>query len=481
MVKEKVKKALTRYSSMSVAVKAAFWYTVCNVLQKGVSLLTVPFFTRLLTTEQYGVYSIYISWFNILSIFTSLNLYYGVFNKAMVKYEDDRDRYISSMQGLVILIESVTFVIYYFFKNQVNEALGLSSTLMYLMFVEMLFTPMVQFWTGRQRFEYKYRSVIGVSIFLMIANPVLGLIFVLNTPFKTEGRILGSVIVELVVGLVLTIRQFGRSRTFIEKKYWKYAVFFNLPLIPHYLSSMILNQGDRIVIEQLSGPTDVALYSVAYNIAILSQLFTNAISQAITPWLYSCLKDKKYDSVNKRLRPLMVIVASCTFLLMLFAPELIWIIGSEKYAVAVYTIPPIAASVFFIYLYNVYANFEFYYEKRIFITIASSIAAVLNIVLNYIFVPIYGYVAAGYTTLFCYFIYAFAHYIFSMKICEKNNVDKSVFSLKDIVIASVLVIGLTVVTNFLYQATTLRIAFIIILGVIVVIYRKKIIGLIKNS
>lgn len=113
-------KLYSKYKSLSTPVKAGLWYTICNFMQRGISIITSPIFTRILTTEEYGTYSIYLSWLNILSIFTSLNLYYGVFNKAMVKYSDDRTRYISSMQGLVLTLCCAFTLIYILFHDQFN-------------------------------------------------------------------------------------------------------------------------------------------------------------------------------------------------------------------------------------------------------------------------------------------------------------------------------------------------------------------------
>ena len=95
---EKTKKI---YNKMSIASKAALWFTICGFVQKGISFITVPIFTRLLTTEQYGVVSIFYSWESIFIIFCTLNLFSGVFNNGMIKYENDRDGFLSSMQGLV--------------------------------------------------------------------------------------------------------------------------------------------------------------------------------------------------------------------------------------------------------------------------------------------------------------------------------------------------------------------------------------------
>ena len=473
-------KGRNTYKSMSVPVKAGLWFTICNVLQRGISIITVPIFTRLLTTEQYGTYSVYLSWLNILSIFTCLNLYYGVFNKAMVKFHDDRDRYISSMQGLVTVLCGAFYLVYYIFRGFFNSFLELSTTIVSMMFIEMLMTPMIQFWMGKNRFEYKYKSIVIISLIKSILNPFIGIVIVLNSSYKAEGRIFSAVIVEIVICGAIMIYQYYKGKAFFIKAYWKYSILFNLPLIPHYLSGSLLNQGDRIVIQKLLGTSSVALYSVAYNVGMLTQLVTNAIAQAITPWLYECLKKEEYSDINKRLRPIMALVAGVCVLLMLFAPEIVWIFASKDYAEAVYVIPPIASSVFFIYMYNVYSNFEFYYEKRFFITIASFIAAGLNIVLNYIFVPVFGYAAAAYTTLVCYALYAFGHYLFSLYICKKEIKGINVFYFKDFLVVSIIIILITILINVLYNNTLLRYIIILCIAFLSLIFKKRIIDLVKS-
>lgn len=75
-------------------------------------MLSVPIFTRLMTTDEYGVYSVYQSWYQILTVIVTLNLFAGVYNKGLVKYEDDKDRFTSSMQGLSTLTTIVFFFIY---------------------------------------------------------------------------------------------------------------------------------------------------------------------------------------------------------------------------------------------------------------------------------------------------------------------------------------------------------------------------------
>ena len=73
----------------------------------------------------------------------------------------------------------------------------------------------------------------------------------------------------LIVSGSLMLMQFIRGRKFINIRYWKYALAFNIPLLPYYLSGTIQNQGDHIMIQKMLGKSEVAIYSIAYNIGML--------------------------------------------------------------------------------------------------------------------------------------------------------------------------------------------------------------------
>ena len=105
-------KGWMRVKQLSPAVKASLCFAVFSMLQKGISLITVPLFTRLLTTEQYGQFTLYQSWLSLVTIFATLYLYYGGFNNGMTKYKQDRQRCIAAMQGLSTVATLVVFAVY---------------------------------------------------------------------------------------------------------------------------------------------------------------------------------------------------------------------------------------------------------------------------------------------------------------------------------------------------------------------------------
>ena len=148
---------------------------------------------------------------------------------------------------------------------------------------------------------------------------------------------------------------------------------------------------------------------------------------------------------------------------MVFAPEIITIFAGHRYADAVYVVPPIAASVYFIFVYSMFSTIEYYYQKTAKIALATSISAILNLILNLYFIKIFGYYAAGYTTLFSYMMLAVMHYIFYRAIVN-NKLGKniSIFNMKIVIGCSVLVLAVMVFMLSVYKYILIRYSIIVI-------------------
>ena len=142
-------KLIEKYNRIALPAKASIWFVICSIIQKGIALITVPLFTRILTQEEYGTVSLYTSWMTIVTIFATLELPTGVFNKAMIKYEDDRDGYTSSSLVLSSLITLSLFIVYFWGKDFWNVFFGLNTQIMIMMFVEIFFTSAMSFWSIR--------------------------------------------------------------------------------------------------------------------------------------------------------------------------------------------------------------------------------------------------------------------------------------------------------------------------------------------
>lgn len=474
-------KLLQKYNSITVQAKAAFWFTMCSFLQKGISFVTVPIFTRLMSTEQYGTYSMYLSWLQVFTVISTLYIYHGVTDNAMSKFDNDRDRYISSMQGLTVCITTIVMMLTFIFWHGIHDFVGLSYIMMLLMFLEIYVTPALAFWSSKQRFEYKYRRLVIITLVKSILNPCLGIAAVCLSDEKDLARVISTVTVEFIVCGAIMALQFIRGKVFYDKRYWGYSLRLAVPIVPHYLSGIILNQGDRIVISKIVGNSAVAFYGVAYSIGWIVQIFVRAINSAITPWIYERLKESDIRPIQRRSGSILLLVFLMIIGLMLISPEVVLIFGSSKYADAVYVIPPVAGSVFFVFLYGFLSFPEFYYEKTGFLMMASIAAAVVNIVLNVIFIPLYGYVAAAYTTLACYVLYSLGHYIVGGKILKDNTGFKAIIDVKITLVLSVAIIIISCTVHLFFDWIVLRYLIILIGAAAAFIKRKKIVELIINK
>ena len=216
-------KLINKYKEMSVPMKAAFWYTICNFINKGISLLSTPIFTRIMTEEQYGTFSIFQSWFNILIIFTSLNIYLSSYTKGLIVYEKEQKKFTSSMLSLTTLITLIFFVVYILNIDFWTKIFELSPNLMFAMFLELLFMPALEFWMGKERFDYNYRKVIAVSICMNIMCLGLSIVAVINTQNKIEARVFSDVFSKILFASVFFVIILSQGKKIFDKNHWKYA------------------------------------------------------------------------------------------------------------------------------------------------------------------------------------------------------------------------------------------------------------------
>lgn len=471
-------KFFIKYKGLSVTAKATLWFVACSILQQGISFITVPIFTRLLDQYQYGQYSAYLSWTQIFTTICTLRLDYAVFNKGMSKYPKDRDEYTSSMQGLTTIVTLLVLFIYLFFSTYINKMTELPTFIMVGLFLQILFYSAFNFWMLRRRYEYRYKDVVFATLILSVLNPTIGIIAVSLTENRGIARILSCILVHICLGLFFYYINLRKGKRLVNYKFWKFALLFNLPLIPHYFSSYIVEHSDRLMIQKMCGMSMVALYSVAYNIGSLMKIVTTSVSNATIPWLYDQMGKKKFQAIEKQLISMMFFISIIVIGLTMVAPELIFVIAGESYSQAVYVVPPVTASMYFVFIYGFLANIEFYYDANKFTMYITMSGAVLNVILNYIMIEIYGYIAAAYTSLFCYLITFLGHYIY-VKLIVKTKEQQRIFNNKRFLGLSLIILCVTICTAFLYRFIYIRYAVICCLVVLAFVYRNRLISILK--
>lgn len=451
-------------------------YMIVVFFQSGVNLLTTPIFSRMLSTDEFGITSTYQSWYNILSIFITLNIYAGVYNNSLIDFNNDRKQVTSSFLSISIFMSIFSYSIFLLFKENICKILGLDEWLIHYMFLNFLTYPAWGLFLAQQKFDYKYIKPLLITIITFILNPVLGIIGIKYTNISNATiKVIACGLPSLIVNFMLLIIILKEGKCFYNKKYWKYALSFNIPLIPHYLSNMILAQSDRIMIQRLISFSAAGIYAVSYNLSQVLQGVYVGINAAWIPFTYKSLKKEKYDDIKKYSNYLIFIIAFISGLLVLFSPEIIKVLAFKEYYDAVWIIPPIVLGLYFSFLTSLFANIEFYYKKNIFVTIGTTFAAILNVVLNLLFIPKYGFVAAGYTTAIGYFVLAIAHYIFMKKIQPQKIYDS-----KFILYLSGILIFIIIIITFLYKYIYLRYSIFLIILLYCCLNHKKVLKYVSS-
>lgn len=473
-------KVIKKYKLLPIQIRASLWFLICSFLQKGISMITTPIFTRIMSTSDYGQFGVFNSWLGIITIFVSLNLFYGVHSQGIVKFSESRNSFTSSLLGLSTSLVSIWTIIYLLFREFWNSLFSLTTVQMLSMMVIIWTTAIFNYWANEQRLTYSYRTLVIITVLVSIGKPLLEIILVLKSEDKVTARILGWITVELMGYTWMYYILLRKGKKFFSWHFWKYALTFNLPLIPHYLSQTVLNSADRIMIERMIGRSEAGIYNLAYSISLIMTLFNSALMQTLNPWIYQKIKNKKNKDIAPIAYATLSIIASVNLLLILLAPEAVAIFAPEDYHEAIYVIPPVAMSVFFMYAYDLFAKFAFYYEKTKIVMSASILGAFLNVFLNYFFIGLFGYMAAGYTTLVCFIVYAITHYFFMKKVCRECCEGDYPYDTRKILLITVpfLITGFSFLAT--YKLPILRYGIVIIVTIIVVIFRKKVIEIIKH-
>ena len=362
-------------------------------LKDIIDILATPVFTRILTAEQYGIYNVYNSWFQIFKIVFTLYLFSDVFNVGLVKFEEEQDRFISATLGFITTVTGAFLILYLIQHYFWEQLLDLPECMILLLYIQVLSYVPYHCWIRRERFSYRYRNVVIVSSLYVFLQPALGILAIcfLDIPMNPGyTRIAVAVLVQFLIGLSLYIEMMRRGKTFFHGGYWKYSLKTGSVLIPYNLSKIVLNQSDRIMINYFSGKADTGIYSVAHSAAFVVQVVMDGLNGAFVPWLYKKFKKKDYKGIVPVVN-VMILLASCgVFVISIIAPEVMKILADTSYYEGVYCIPSLACSVYMIFIYTLFSDIELFYERNGYVTLASAVGSIINILLNAIFIPLYG-------------------------------------------------------------------------------------------
>lgn len=460
------------------ALKSGVWYTLSNFIVKASGFITMPIFTRLLTKAEVGSFSNIQSWFSIISIIVTFDIYASVM-VARFDYKDELDDYISSTLVLGTTLTAIFYAIVLVFRDFFMELFAMDFLTLNLIFTYCLVYPALQMFQMKSRIFYKYKTSVAFSLSSVLLSVGGSLMMVLLCSDKLFGRTVGFYIPLIVLNLCIYIYLLASSKK-ISTKYFKYALVISFPLIWHTLAGHMLNSSSKILITKICGAEYNALYSVAYSCAIVVSVLWNSMNTAWSPWAYEKMDEQDYGMLKKASRPYMLFFGAVVFCFIIIAPEMLRFMAGGGYVEAVVIIPPIMIGYVFQFVYSLYVNIEFFHKKQVYIAAGTVVASVVNIVLNLLLLPVFGYVAAAYATLVGYIVLFIMHFVI-VKLMGKSGWYDTKFNMGFLGLYLVLI----PVFLLIYKLPVLRYCLYALIAVTVIwgvlYFRKEIVYFLKKK
>lgn len=401
-------------------VKAASWYRVGNILIRGVSFFVLPIFTRLMSTYEYGVYSVYMSY---LSIFETIILLGMSATITIARYakELDYEAYISTAITIPIIFSALSAAILNIYLRFGGNLLSMDAVLWNCLLISAGCGAVNGIIGAKLIIEGRYHLYMGYSALYLFSNIGCSLILC-YTFFQYQNthlaRVFGSTaaaVISMLFLLVTTRTWFG-----IQKECLRYAFAWGIPLLFHTLATVILTQSDRILIRYMDSYSAAGIYTIATTIATVPAVLQSSLAHAWTPWFYEKLDKGKYERICWLNDRYIVGYGGIIAIFMLISPELVRLFTEKSYWGSIYSLLPLAISVFGEMIYSLSASVEYYYKKTTYMMVGTIITVVINIILDIAFIFLIGYTGAAYATALSKMTLFLMHYRFSKKL-DKNN------------------------------------------------------------
>jgi O-antigen/teichoic acid export membrane protein len=400
-------------------------YFFVSLLTKVTGFLLLPIITRYLSLEEYGLYTNIQSAQAIMYLFATLSL-----DAAYGRFVYD---YNSSTKRLRLLTSTIftVFILWNIFY------LGLSGIAVYYLidswgYQELLIALLLPFITLFQQFialntslmqsrhHTKKLLLISTIGFFVTQSIVLTLLLVFEiglTSFFIAQFLVGIVVMYIHISMM---KKEGLIKLFIFKKHTFKKVFkYALGYIPVSFSGWIFVMSDRYIITYYASLAMAGKYSFLIQLTMIIQVIMAAVDTAYAPIFMSLIKEKTKENIEQIKSYFTVMTFLLLFIylgVVLFLPFIIEAFFPDQYQGDYLLISILSMGFVFLSIRKMFANILVYYKKSFWLSISGYIPAIVNLGLNYIFVPKYGMYAAAWATLASFFLYGLIVIIMAQKL-----------------------------------------------------------------
>ena len=376
-------------------------FSIGNFGTKIISFFLVPLYTNILTTREYGTVDLIYTIGMVLVPLLTLNIGESIMRFALDK-DADCDKIMST--GITILIFGAIIGLLILPIANLFESVSNYSIYIYLYTLTLAFSQIFLCYLRGKEFLLKY-SIGNIIQSLTIA--IFNIIFLIGMKKGIEGYLMAYILANVCTGLYgfwagkvnLVIKKYS-----IDIELSKNMIKYSVVLIPNSFMWWIMNSSDRMMVSAMISVTANGVYAVAYKIPTLLSTITTIFNQA---WSYSAIREdesedkEEYNNrVYENLVTIVIVVA--TGLLMIMKPFLSVYVGKEYYT-AWHYVPYLIVGFVFMTLGSFIATSYTVHKDSMGFLISGTVGALLNLILNFILIPMMGVSGAAFATCISYF------------------------------------------------------------------------------
>ena len=438
-------------------------YTLSTFLSRAITLLLIPFYTRVLSPQDYGAVDILTVACTLINLTIALEIHQAIARFYNEWKPEDRKTYISTAFIFTILIYGIFSVSMYplrnilagyFLDDRTKEDIIKATILM-------VWTSGLYYFTQSQlRWQLKAKEHAVTSIIFTIATSLVTIFLVLYYDLGVLGVIYGLVAGN-AIGLLLAF-YFARESYGLIFEYSRMVEMlrFSSPLVLSSVSVFVAMFIDRIMIKDMLTLTDLGLFSIGYKFASVVGLLMVGVNNAITPLIYTHHKDPSTPGQLEKIFKMFSVAALITFVgLSIMASEIITFFTTDAYSGAETVIPFLVVSTLLASLYN-FTPGLFIAQKTKVIASINLVTAVINVALNFLLIPVWGIRGACIATLLGYVVGFAIYYFYNQKYYPIKYNGAKLFLASVFSVLTVYCISLVSVSGFLYL---IAIKFIVLL------------------
>lgn len=393
-------------------------YVVGAFFTQGLTFITLPIFSKLMSPADYGLYSSYSFWVAIVGIILGLQMSSSIGNAVIDFGKEKIYTYVSTAIGVGGITFGVLFIITLVFQHPLSNVFEIKEVALLIGVIQSFFIYCLNCMIATLRFIEKPIQYIMLTILNAVVNIGLSIILLYYCICTNlyMGRVFSSLTAAIISGGISILLICKRGHKFFDVSYMKYGLVISIPLIFHSLAGLIFARVDQMILLKTLNSSSAGIYSYSNSIGQIISVIYTAINQAFVPWYYIKMKNGEKDKIIKVGKLYIDFFTVLVIGVMMAIPEVIIHFSDEKYYLAVGIVPILFIAYFINFLYTFPVNYEFYLKKTMYIAGGTIISMFFNLILDILLIPIWGEMGAAFATLISYFLLFLFHFVIAKQL-----------------------------------------------------------------